>query len=99
MGSRKDMEIRPDGAGFIVYSTARWWNVGGKVGSAGGRASMTVFATPRSAMAWALEQFSMPLDAWRRGRGRVRKASLGDPLPKAAPKKAAGKAKRAGATS
>jgi hypothetical protein len=81
MGTRKDLEIRPTDGGFAVYSTTRWWNAGGKVGQAGGRASMTVFPTARSAMAWAAEQFSIPTDIWRRGLGTVQEASVGDPLP------------------
>ena len=100
MGSRTDMEIRPDGAGFTVFSTAHWWGADGEAGSAGGRASMTVFPTTLSAMAWAAEQFSMPPDAWRRGRGRTLDAGLGDPLPgpKAAPEMA-GRTRKAGASS
>ena len=96
MGTRKDLEIRPADGGFAVFATTRWWDASGEVGQAGGRASMTAFSTPRSAMAWVAEQFSIPADAWRRARGRVRKAGVGDPLPKAAPKRAARKPKRAG---
>ena len=83
MGSRKDLEIRPIEDGFAVFVTVKWWDDSRRVGQSGGRASMTPFKSPKSAMAWAWEQFSIPLSSWRRARGRIRKAGVGDPLPKA----------------
>ncbi len=67
----REFEIRPSGGDWLVYVTVRW---GPELRShAGGLACSSPFPTSERAMAWVLEQFSVPRAAWARdGRGSFR---------------------------
>ena len=86
MGARTDFVIRPrvgdrpfpDGD-LMVFATTSWWSGGRDPASAGGPASPVGFFSVDQAKRWVREQFSVPLEAWKREADGSWRAGKGDP--------------------